>query len=846
MKVIIPDAGRFLRFWFSNAGKVVCALLLIAGVMGLGVFGHYWFGYSRLIDRKLAQGPFNTPSKIFAAPEAVYVGQPLTPAEVLSHLRSSGYSESNANRMGWFRVRPDAVEIFPGPDSYFAAEPAVLKFSGARLARIVSLRDNTERPLYELEPALITNLFDKSREKRRLVRYEDIPKVLKDAIISIEDKRFFDHPGFDPIRIIAAAWVDLREMKKEQGASTLSQQLARGFFLYPDKTLRRKIAELLITLQLEGRLSKEQIFEFYCNQIYLGRRGSFNIHGIGEAAQVYFGKDFRELNLPEAAALAGLIQLPEARNPFRHPQRAIDRRNVVLRAMLDNRAITKSQYEAAIKAPLGVTPGAAESSDAPYFVDMVNDQLLAKFPEKELVTRVFRVYTTLDMNLQRAAVEAVRYGIPLVDEQVKRQRRFRGQTPPTPQCALVALDPATGEVKALVGGRSYGLSQLNRALAKRQPGSSFKPFVYAAALNSALDSNGAPILTTVSTVEDAPTTFWFDGKPYEPSNFKNENHGVVTLRQALAKSMNIATVKVAEMVGYDQVVNLARKAGMNLNIQPTPAVSLGAYEVQPIEIAGAYTIFANGGMHATPYLLRTVRDHNGRTVLANQPKLTPVLDPRIAYIMTNLLEEVMRSGTAAGVRARGFAAPAAGKTGTSHDGWFAGYTSNLLCVVWVGFDDNTELDIEGARSALPIWTEFMKRAVAYRPYRNPAPFEPVDGIVTAEVDPESQELASAGCPIKRTEVFIAGTQPASYCRAHGGRPGSAPLLTTSAGWETGPAKDLAEPAPVAVVRPSPTPDPTERPRPSVKSVPIDPVTSRPAPEPEKKKGFFRRIWDVFK
>jgi penicillin-binding protein 1B len=846
MRVVIPNASRLWRFWFSTPGKVVLALAVITGITGLAVFSHYWFQYSRLIDRKLGAGnPFATPSKIFAAPEAVYTSQQIAPGEIVSHLRSAGYSESNANRLGWFKVRPDAVEIFPGPESYFAAEPAVIQFTGERIARIVSLRDNSEQPLYELEPELITNLFDKSREKRRLVRYEDIPKVLREAILSIEDKRFFDHPGFDPIRIIGAAWVDIREMRREQGASTLSQQLARSFFLYPDKTLRRKLAELLITLQLEGRLSKEQIFEFYCNQIYLGRRGSFNIHGIGEAAQVYFDKDFREMTLAEAAALAGLIQQPEFRNPFRHPERARERRNVVLRAMLDNGAITRLHYEEAVKQPLGVTPGAAESSDAPYFVDLVNDQLLARFPEKELVTRVFRAYTTLDLNLQRAAVEAIRFGMPLVDEQVKRQRRFRGRTPPTAQCALVALDPVTGEVKALVGGRSYGLSQLNRALAKRQPGSAFKPFVYAAALNTALDSGGGPVLTPVSLVDDTPTTFWFDGKPYEPANFKNEIHGAITLRQALAKSMNIATVKVAEMVGYDQVVELARKAGMNLQIQPTPAVALGAYEVQPIEIAGAYTTFANGGNHAAPYLIRTVRDQSGHTVLLNQPKHTPVLDPRIAYMMTNLLEEVMRSGTAAGVRARGFAAPAAGKTGTSHDGWFAGYTANLLCVVWVGFDDNTELDIEGARSALPIWTEFMKRAVTYRPYRNPAPFEPVDGIVTAEVDPDTQELASAGCPVRRTEVFIAGTQPAAYCRTHGGRPGAAPLLTTSAGWETETAKE-AEGAAVAQARPSPTAEPRYRPRAVVKAVPVEPPRQKPGGDQPGKKSIFRRLWDVFK
>ncbi len=832
------------RFLLGPVGKVLLALALIGVVTGLGIFGYYWNRYGRLIDAKLSAGPFNTPSKIFAAPEAVSVGQKITSAEIVSRLRAGGYSESSTNRNGWYRLRPDAVEIFPGPDSYFAAEPAVVQFSGPAVSRIVSLRDHAEQPLYEIEPELITNLFDKSREKRRLVRFEDLPRMLVDAVVSIEDKRFFEHKGFDPLRILKAAYVDLREMRKEQGASTLSMQLARGFFLYPDKSWRRKAAELVITLQLEGRLSKEQIFEYYVNHIYLGRRGSFNIHGIGEASQAYFQKNFRELALWEAATLAGLIQLPELRHPYRHPERARDRRNVVLAAMHQNGYITKAQYEDAVKRALGVTPGAVESSDAPYFVDMVIDQLQARYPEKDLVTRVFRVYTTLDMKLQRAAVEAVRFGMPLVDEQVKRQRRFRNRTPPAPQCALVALDPHTGEVKALVGGRSYGLSQLNRAVAKRQPGSSFKPFVYAAALNTALDGGAQPVLTPISQVEDVPTTFWFDGKPYEPANFKNEVHGLTNLRMALTRSMNIATVKVAETVGYDRVVDLARRAGMNLQIQPTPAVALGAYEVQPIEIAGAYTVFANGGLGLPPYLIRSVRDQDGHTVQVNRPAATLVLDPRIAYMMTNLLEEVIRSGTAAGVRARGFTAPAAGKTGTSHDGWFAGYTSNLLAVVWVGFDDNTELEVEGARSALPIWTEFMKQALALRPYRNPAPFEPVEGIVTAEVDPDSQELASSGCPNRRTEVFIAGTQPVGYCRTHGGRPGSVPLLTTVAGWETGSDKDKDKPPVVADNQPAPTAEPARRPRVVLKAVPLEPAP--PPQEPGRKKGLFGRIWDAIR
>ena len=339
---------------------------------------------------------------------------------------------------------------------------------------------------------------------------------------------------------------------------------------------------------------------------------------------------------------------------------------------------------------------------------------------------------------------------------------------------------------------------------------------------------------------DQPTTFWYDGKPYEPSNFKHEFHGTVTLRQALAKSMNVATVKVAEMVGYDTVVDLARRAGLNYKINPTPAVALGAYEVTPIEMAGAYTIFANDGVFIKPNFISMVRESNGKPIYVNKVEKQQALDPRVAYLMTNLMEEVMRSGTAAGVRARGFTVPAAGKTGTSHDGWFAGYTSELICVVWVGFDDNRELNLEGAHSALPIWTEFMKRALEYRQYRNAQPFRAPDGIVTVDIDPQTGMQATGNCPLRRPEVYIAGTQPVGFCPLHGGSHG----VTNVAGWETTPRM---EPPPVlAPVSPGGSPAAVARRQGAGAPPPPVAAAQQEAEKPKEKKGFLRRIWGVFK
>lgn len=825
----IPRQSYLSRVFLHPLGRIFLALSAIAITVGLSVFLYYYLKYARMIEEKLAGGPFTNTSMVFAAPRLVTVGDDTAPEEIQTTLRRSGYSESRATRMGSYTKRGDSLEIYPGPDSFFKQEEVVLKFKDGKLGQIISLRDNTERTQYTLEPELITNLFDRKREKRRLVRFQDIPQVLVQAVISAEDKRFFQHAGFDPLRILRAAYIDIKAGYRAQGASTLSMQVARMFWLTQEKTWQRKSAEVLITMELERKLTKEQIFEFYANEVDLGRRGTFAIRGFAEASFAYFGKDLSQLTLAEAATLGGLIQLPSYRNPYRWPDRATNRRNVILQMMKDNDYITEAQYKAAAAEPLVLSKGGVESTDAPFFIDLVNDELQEKFQDHDFQTRTYRVYTTLDMNLQREAAEAVRTGLKEVDERLKKKHKLYGTAVPEAQVALVALDAHTGEVRALVGGRNYGMSQLNRVLAKRQPGSSFKPFVYAAALNTAL-SDSASAITAVTHVNDEPTTFWFDGKPYEPRNHYREFYGSVTLRQALAKSMNIPAVKIAEMAGYNNVVDLARRSGLNMNIQATPSIALGSYEVTPLEIAGSYTVFSNRGMWVKPSYVRSIRDDRGGVVFEYRPTQRSALDPRVSYLMTSLMEEVVRSGTGAGIRGRGFLLPAAGKTGTSHDGWFAGFTTKLICVVWVGFDDNRQLELDGDKSALPIWTEFMKRAHTYREYSSARGFDAPDGIVTVEVDPLSGQLASAGCPNTRGEVFIAGSQPQDICRLHRGSGGG----TQVASWDT-PDPDPAPARPSAPRRVAQT------------SASAQPAPQKaPAAAEAKPKGFFGKIRDMFK
>jgi penicillin-binding protein 1B len=782
MKVRVPSNASMARFFLGTGGRVLVVGLALVLILGFGVFTYFYYTYARVIDEKLRAGPFANTAKLFAAPESVSVGDVTTPAGIAAELRRSGYNESRSNPIGSYQMQTNSISVFPGKDSYFEQEPGVVKFAGGKISLIVSLQDNTARSQYQLEPQLITNLTGPSREKRRMVKFRDIPDVLVQAVTSAEDKRFFQHGGFDPFRIIKSVYVDLKEGRKAQGSSTLSMQLARMFFLSSDKRWKRKVAEVMITLQLEQKLSKEEIFEDYANQIDLGWRGTFNIRGFGQAAEAFLGKDVGQINLPEAAELAGIPPSPAAFDPFRHPDRLKERRNVVLGLMRANGYINDHDYVLAVEAPLTVAKGPLQSVEAPYFVDMVNETLQSKFQDENFQANAFRVYTTLDMHLQRAAAEAVRLGMQNVDEQIRKQRRFKGETPPEPQVALVAIDPHTGAVKALIGGRNYGLSQLNHIFAHRQPGSIFKPFVYAAAMETGVTGR-QPILTPSTIVQDEPTTFWSEGSPpYEPGDFEKKYRGDVTLREALAHSLNIPAVKVAEMVGYRSVVEMAMRAGMNNNIRATPSVALGSYEITPLEAVGAYTIFANQGTYLKPYFLSLVRSQDGKVPYKDKLESKHVVDSRVTYLMTSLMEEVMRSGTAGGVRAHyGFNVPAAGKTGTSRDGWFAGYTSELLCVVWVGFDDNRDLDLEGAKSAAPIWMEFMKRALEYREYRDTKPFIAPDGIVSIEIDPLSGMPSTPACPNPRKEVYIAGTEPVGVCPLHGGgRPGT----TNVTGWDT--------------------------------------------------------------
>jgi len=770
--------------------KLFAAGFLIFAVIFLAVFTYFYVKYERIVDRRMAGPIFSNAAKIYARPQTISVGDKVGPTEVTGQLRRAGYSqEGSDSQVGHFVVTSHSIHITPGPESFHPSDSAVITFEDGKVASI-SETGKQNPNTYELEPQLVTALFEgQDRSKRELITFNDIPKVMVDAVLAIEDRRFFQHSGVNYYRLMEAAFVDLRAGRHGQGGSTITMQLSRGFFLTPEKTLKRKITEVLIAYELEQKFSKQRIFEMYANQVYMGQRGSFTIAGFAEASHAYFNKDIKNLTLPEAALLAGMIQRPNYLSPYKNPKRALERRNLVLDSMVDMGAITREEAERAKATPLKLAAPNVEASDAPYFVDLVKDQVSNQYSEAELNEHALRIYTTVDPDLQRAAAEAIEEGMKLVDEQVTKRRTHKTKvgtgkdaktetkvdSGPMPQVALVAIDPHTGEVLALVGGRNYGMSQLNHAIAKRPTGSIFKPFVYAAAIDTALKGGTATtasdsanegkndaVLTPASLVEDSPVAIEYGDQMYEPRNYKEEYHGEVTLRYALAMSLNNATVRVAQEVGFSKVASLAKSAGIG-SVRATPAIALGAYDATPLEMAGAYTVFANGGTRLSPIMVKSVLDSRGEVLENYQTDSKQVLDPRVTYVLTTMMESVVNSGTGYTVRARGFQAPAAGKTGTSHDAWFAGYTTNLLCIVWVGNDDYTDLKLSGGTTAAPIWAEFMKRAVMLPQYSGTKNFSAPSGVVEVTLDKLTNRLATSTCPQDYTVAFIAGTEPKETC-----------------------------------------------------------------------------------
>jgi penicillin-binding protein 1B len=663
---------------------------------------------------------------------------------------------------GQFRRTAGQWEIslrgLPGTST---AQLVRLDLKEERISRVT--RDGRDIGAAALEPEVLTSAGDRPGEEYRPIRLADVPLVLMQAVLAAEDHRFFEHKGVDARSLVRALWVNLRAGRVAQGGSTITQQLVKNRLLDPKRTLARKIDEAWLATLVEWRYPKERILEAYLNEICLGHRGTLSIRGVGAAARAYFHKEVHQLDLAESALLAGMLRGPNTYSPSVNPSRARERRDVVIARMHELGFISAADAQNARRKPVTVAEAGGSAQPAPYFTDYVRQEIEARYGDDPMRARDARVFTTLDLTLQRLAERAVTRGLERLEAARPRLRRAAdGQRL---QAALVALDPTTGHVRALVGGRDYQASQYNRAtLARRQPGSAFKPFVYAAAIASH-EGHG---FTAATFLDDSPLTIMQNGTPWSPRNYEDRYLGRVTLREALEQSLNAATVRLAQDVGLRTIVDRARAFGLTGTLEPVPSMVLGAFEVTPLELAGAYVPFANGGVRpGPPRAVQTVYGRRGVVEPNDDAEPRAVLSPPEAYVMTSLLEGVIKSGTGAQARALGVPGAIAGKTGTTNDGrdaWFVGYSPGLLTAVWVGYDSNEPHGLSGAQGALPIWAEFMRPALeAYAPQGFTVP----SGVLFADIDLDNGKLANRFCPHVGKEVFVAGTEP-EPCQEHGG------------------------------------------------------------------------------
>jgi penicillin-binding protein 1B len=783
--------ARAAGLWSQKWVRLTALALAIPLVVLSFVAGYYYFSFARLIDARLQGARQRVLPRVFARPLELRRGQSMTDRQLVDRLNDLGYAERpTAEKPGEFIVGNGVVTIMPRlpelkgqPVRVVFVPPAPAQRAGRRpppkpaadhVERLEIGGKPTDR--LTLDAPVLTSLLSGERGKRRPVALAAIPQRVIQAVLAIEDRRYYYHPGVDPIRLTGAVISSFtNDDGRVSATSTLTQQLVRNVFLpqFPGWTLqsarertglagiRRKLLEQFLALVLETRASKDEILEMYLNDMPLGQRGSFAIYGMSEASRLFFGKDVMNVTLSEAATMAGVLQSPSALSPFSNPVRSKDRRNVVLQAMVDAGFVSPEEVDAARREPLTVAQRALEA-EAPFFVDYVTEALDIEYPGLTTTTdQAVDVYTTLDLHLQRIAQDAVRGGLTQVDKLLSRRRR-KGLA----EAALIAVDPRSGEILAFVGGRSYNQSQYNRAVvARRQPGSVFKPFVYLTAFETAAE-NGETDVTPATLVDDAPTTWEFDDQVWSPANYEQEYDGMISYRRALALSRNVATVKVAERAGYDRIASLWGKLGVGGAPKAYPSIALGVFEASPFEVASAYTIFPNMGMiRPLRHVLRIDRASKEvtRTPKA-QPK--PITRPETTFLVTNMMRSVINEGTGAGARGAGFTLDAAGKTGTTNDlrdAWFAGFTPGLLTVVWVGFDDNQPLGLSGAQAALPIWTEFMKRALAGTPN---TPFEAPEGVSFVDIDPDTGKLAVPACPRVIREAFAGGSEPTEACALH--------------------------------------------------------------------------------
>jgi penicillin-binding protein 1B len=737
IRILLPAAAAFLAF-------------------------HLAYLYHK-VGEGMSPAALEAPSILYGRPTRIRPGDSLDNLRLYERLRRLSYRKTSGTPRveGSWSEEPGRILLHTRGFRHGDREERDFVVDvGTAEGRVVSLATTAGAPLDEafLEPEEIGRMLGPGREARSPVPLDAVPKQLQDAVLAAEDARFHSHFGIDVVGVARAALANLRHFRWAQGGSTITQQLAKNYFLTPRKSLWRKIREAELALVIEARFGKKEILSSYLNKIYFGQEGSRGIYGVEEASRYYFSKGVGDLTLEEAALLAGVIRSPNRYSPLHAPAAARERRGWVLSRMRQLGMIDEASYRRALRSPLRTNPRRVEGRSADYFTDYVRRFAEEAMGDAKPYRTGFLFHTSLDPYQQAAAESAVSRGL----SEIARERPAGGEPL---EAALVAIDPSTGELTAMVGGRGYAETQFNRAAdARRQPGSAFKPFVLLAAMQQAAKGKGET--TLASRVSGEPLSVDTPQGTWTPANFEDKRYGTITVRRMIEESVNTAAVRLAMQAGPAEVIAAARDAGISGPLSPVPSLALGSFEVTPVELAYAFATLASGGIRRAPFPLAAILGPGGEPVYAGKEGAEPTIDPRAAYLVNFALEGTFDRGTARPARAAGFRIKASGKTGTTdgfRDSWFVGYTPEVVCAVWVGKDSGKETGLSGAAGALRIWTRFMQGVY---PAAGPRAVPPPQGIVTAAVDPDSGGLATSACPRTFDEAFLEGTVPKESCPLH--------------------------------------------------------------------------------
>ena len=746
-------------------GRIRWVLFLLA--VAVVFLGYDWFRLSSLASYRYAGQGWKFPTRVYADWHDLRVGDAMETETLKRSLERARYRRiwKRPTDAGQYRVRGSEFEVrlrpFVYPDHVERGAEVVVDL---RDGRVASIEEGFDKPiprgLFRVDPEVLGEFSDQERERRSYIALRDMPRHLVQAVVASEDRRFFRHWGLDLLGMGRATVRNVRARAVVEGGSTISQQLVKNLFLSHERNFLRKFHEALLAVMVELRYSKEQILEFYLNQIYLGQRGSWSVCGVEEAALFYFNKHVQELTPGEAALLVGIIPGPNRLSPYRDPDLALSRRDDVLEDMAECGYISKSEAKKYRETPLRFAANPPPTIRAPYFVDFVRELLSKDIAESDLNARGFAIFTTLDAGAQQEAERIVREGAKEADWKSPSGGAERNPA----QGALVAIEPSTGYIRAMVGGRNYAESPYNRAVdSRRQPGSAFKPFVYAAAVETYYTGRRPP-LTAATLLRDEPDTFQTNLGPWAPRNYENSYAGQVTAARALARSLNVATVRLSQTVGLPRVTAMARALGITSRLREVASLALGTSELSVMELTQAYATLANGGVRVPPVAVKAVLDRGGNIRWSPRRESHRAIRPETAYLATILLEGPVIYGTAAGIRTQfGFTRPAAGKTGTTddeNDAWFIGYTPDLAAGVWVGCDRNRRLGLSGTQAAVPIWARFMEAAHRDLPLRD---FEPPPGVVEVWIDGDTGYRAGPECPHIMRAAFARKTEPTRVC-----------------------------------------------------------------------------------